>query len=105
MLDSPPPDVLRFHLIRNCPVCLVGPAGATHGVKKGWVHWVGGIGRCRLCSELNEAHVVLNSATRMWCLPDTEPPQLGSDWRELGLGEGTAKIWALQAGDLLVLEE
>lgn len=22
----------------NCPVCLVGPAGAAHGDKKGWVH-------------------------------------------------------------------
>lgn len=31
---------------------------------------------------------MLNSATCMWCLPDTEPPQLGSDWQALGLGEG-----------------
>lgn len=104
MLDSPPPDLLRFHLIRNCPVCLVGPAVAAHGVKKGWVHCRGRIGRWRLCSEPNEVHV-LNSATCMWCLPDTEPPQLGSDWQALGLGEGATKIWALHAGDLLVLEE
>lgn len=48
---------------------------------------------------------MLNSATCMWCLSDMEPPQLGSDWWALGLGEGAANIWALHTGDLLVLEE